>query len=61
MEIYELTIHELHEKLKAREVSSVEATKFFLARIAAVEEKVKSFITITPEEALKNAGQAQLT
>ncbi len=58
MEIYELTIHELHEKLKAREVSSVDATKSFLARIGAVEEKVKSFITVTPEEALKNAKEA---
>lgn len=58
MELYELTIHELHEKLKAREVSSVEATKSLLSRIDAVEEKVKSFITVTPEEALKNAEAA---
>jgi len=58
MELYELTIHELHEKLKKREVSSVEATKSLLARIDAVEEKVKSFITVTPEEALKNAEAA---
>ncbi len=58
MDLYELTIHELHDKLKKREVSSVEATKSLLARIEAVEEKVKSFITITPEEALKNAAAA---
>ena len=58
MELYELTIHELHEKLKKREVSSVEATKSLLSRIESVEEKVKSFITVTPEEALKNAEAA---
>jgi len=58
MELHELTIHELHEKLKNREVSSVEATKSLLGRIDAVEDKVKSFITVTPEEALKNAEAA---
>ncbi len=58
MELYELTIHELHELLKNGEVSSVEATKSLLSRIEAVEGKVKSFITVTPEEALKNAGEA---
>jgi len=58
MELFELTIHELHEKLKQREVSAVEAAESLLARIDAVEEKVKSFITVTPEEALKNAEAA---
>ena len=33
MELFELTIHELHGKLKSREVSSVEATRAMLARI----------------------------
>ncbi len=58
MELYELTIHELHEKLKKREVSSVEATQACLDRIEAVEGKVHSFITVTPEEALKGAAEA---
>jgi aspartyl-tRNA(Asn)/glutamyl-tRNA(Gln) amidotransferase subunit A len=58
MELYELTIHELHDKLKKREVSSVEATVSILERIDAVENTVKSFITVTPEEALKNAEAA---
>ncbi len=58
MELYELTIHELHEKLKKREVSSVEATQACLDRIEAVEEKVHAFITVTPEEALKAAAEA---
>jgi len=58
MELYELTIHELHRKLKNREVSSVEATRSMLERIGAVEDRVRSFITVTPEEALKNAEAA---
>jgi aspartyl-tRNA(Asn)/glutamyl-tRNA(Gln) amidotransferase subunit A len=58
MELYELTIHELHEKLKSREVSSVEAARSVLERIDSVEDTVKSFITVTREEALKNAEAA---
>jgi aspartyl-tRNA(Asn)/glutamyl-tRNA(Gln) amidotransferase subunit A len=58
MEIFELTIHELHDKLKRKEVSSVEATKAVLARIEAVDGKVNAFITVTPEEALASAAAA---
>src|SRR6266545_4987224 len=58
MELYELTIHELHEKLKRKEVSSVEATRSLLSRIDAVEDRVNAFITVTPEEALKDAEAA---
>ena len=58
MELFELTIHELHEKLKRREVSSVEATKSLLARIEATEPKVGAFITVTADEALAAAEEA---
>jgi aspartyl-tRNA(Asn)/glutamyl-tRNA(Gln) amidotransferase subunit A len=58
MELFELTIHELHEKLKKREVSSVEATRSCLGRIAAVDDRVNAFITVTTEEALQAAGEA---
>ena len=58
MELFELTILELHDKLKKKEVSSVEATQSLLARIEAVERKVNAFITVTPEEALANAAEA---
>jgi aspartyl-tRNA(Asn)/glutamyl-tRNA(Gln) amidotransferase subunit A len=58
MELYELTIHELHALLKSGEVSSVEATRAMLGRIDAVEDKVRAFITVTPEEALKDAEAA---
>jgi len=58
MELYDLTIHELHERLKKRDVSSVEATQACLDRIAAVDDRVRAFITVTGDEALKSAAQA---
>ncbi|ACM18750.1 aspartyl/glutamyl-tRNA(Asn/Gln) amidotransferase, A subunit [Geotalea daltonii FRC-32] len=58
MELFELTIHELHDKLKKKEVSSVEATESMLARIEAVEPKVNAFITVTADQALKDAAEA---
>jgi len=58
MELFDLTIHELHDKLKRKEVSSVEATRALLARIEATDARVNAFITVTPEEALKGAEAA---
>jgi aspartyl-tRNA(Asn)/glutamyl-tRNA(Gln) amidotransferase subunit A len=52
------TIHEAAEKLAQREISSVELTRAHLERIDKLEERVKSFITVTPELALKQAEQA---
>jgi aspartyl-tRNA(Asn)/glutamyl-tRNA(Gln) amidotransferase subunit A len=58
MDIFELSIHELHNKLMARQISSVEAATAMLARIEAVEPQVNSFITVTPEQALADAAAA---
>ncbi|MBT0652124.1 Asp-tRNA(Asn)/Glu-tRNA(Gln) amidotransferase subunit GatA [Geomobilimonas luticola] len=58
MELYELTIHELHDRLKRKEVSSVEATRALLARIEATDPKVNAFITVTADEALTAAQEA---
>jgi len=58
MDICDLTIGELHRKLKSREVSSVEATRAMLARIDSVEKQVGAFITVTPEQALQDAEAA---
>jgi aspartyl-tRNA(Asn)/glutamyl-tRNA(Gln) amidotransferase subunit A len=58
MEIFELTLHELHQKLKAKELSCVEATRSMLARIDSVEERVNAYITVTPESALAEAEAA---
>jgi aspartyl-tRNA(Asn)/glutamyl-tRNA(Gln) amidotransferase subunit A len=58
MELFDLTIHELHDKLKRKEVSSVEVTRAMLARIEATDAKVNAFITVTAEEALQAAEEA---
>ncbi len=58
MEIFDLTIHELHDKLESKEVSSVEATRAMLARIEATDPKIGSFITVTKEQALAEAEAA---
>ena len=43
------TIHEAHELLKNKKISSVELTKAYLERIAKVEPKVRAFMTVTDE------------
>jgi len=58
MEMTELTIHELHGKLLARELTSTELTRAFLDRIAATDEKVNAFITVCEESALAQAAEA---
>lgn len=58
MDIVDQSIHELHQRLKSREVSSVEATKALLARIENLEPQIGSFITVTPEQALADAAAA---
>lgn len=58
MELWQLTVHQAHQLLKRREISSVELTKAVLERIGAVESKVKAFLTITDDVALKMAEDA---
>ena len=53
-----LTIMEARDLLTRREVSSVELTRACLERIGAVEDTVRSFITLTPELALAQAEAA---
>jgi aspartyl-tRNA(Asn)/glutamyl-tRNA(Gln) amidotransferase subunit A len=54
-ELYQLTIHEAHELLKQRKISSTELTKSVLKRIAEVEGKVRACVTIVEDVALKEA------
>ncbi|MEQ8201455.1 MAG: Asp-tRNA(Asn)/Glu-tRNA(Gln) amidotransferase subunit GatA [Syntrophomonadaceae bacterium] len=55
MELHELTVYELQELLAAGKTSSAEIVKSVLARVDAVESEVKSFITVTGEQALEKA------
>ena len=55
VELYQMTIHELHGLLRKREVSAEEIARSVLERIAAVEEKVKAYVRVAPEAALAQA------
>jgi len=55
-EFLELT--ELRKLLDEKKVSSVELTKYFLARIKALDKNLNSFLTVTQEEAFKQAAAA---
>jgi len=55
---HQLTIHEAHQLLKEKKLSSVELTKACLKRTKEVESKLQALVTMTGEEALKQAEQA---
>ncbi len=58
MELHRLTIHEALALMRQKEISSVELTEAVLNRIDAVDEKLKAYITVTPDEALEQAKEA---
>ena len=58
MKLYELTIHQAHQLLKNREVSSLELTRAVLEHIEKTEEKVHAFVSVTADQALIQAAQA---
>ena len=58
MSLYQLTAHELHEKLKARDITSADLTQSVLNRIDAVEGQIEGYITLTKETALQQAEAA---
>jgi aspartyl-tRNA(Asn)/glutamyl-tRNA(Gln) amidotransferase subunit A len=58
MNLYALTISKAHELLKKKEISSVELTGAVLDRIDRVEANVGAFITLTPENAMDRAREA---
>ena len=47
MELYELTAHELADKIAAREVSAREVTDSVLARIESTDAQVQAYLTVT--------------
>jgi aspartyl-tRNA(Asn)/glutamyl-tRNA(Gln) amidotransferase subunit A len=54
----ELTIHEAHQLLKEKKISSVELTEATLKHLHEVEEKVHACTTVTGEQAIKDARAA---
>jgi aspartyl-tRNA(Asn)/glutamyl-tRNA(Gln) amidotransferase subunit A len=55
MNLNELTIKQANEGLNKKDFSSVELTKACLAQIKKTDDKIKSFITVTEDLALKQA------
>ena len=58
MIINQLTIHQAHQLLRTKKLSSVELTKASLERIHQLEPKLHALVTITEESALKQAQKA---
>jgi aspartyl-tRNA(Asn)/glutamyl-tRNA(Gln) amidotransferase subunit A len=58
MELYQRTIHDLHDMLKKGETTSLAITESVLSRIAVVEEQVKAYISVTGDVARAQAQEA---
>ena len=58
MNLAALTIHDASEKLRRREISSVELTGAVFQRIDATEDKVHAYLTLARESAIEQAQQA---
>ncbi|MGH7145180.1 MAG: Asp-tRNA(Asn)/Glu-tRNA(Gln) amidotransferase subunit GatA [Planctomycetota bacterium] len=54
--MHELTATELRRRILARDVSCVESTRHFLARIRRFDPEIKAFLCVTEETALKQAA-----
>ena len=55
MPITDMTACELAAALTEKRLSSREATAAYLDRIAALDKEINSYITVTPEQAMKDA------
>jgi len=56
--LHQLTIHEAHRLLKEKKLSSVELTEAVLKGLHKVDDKVRACVTVTDEQALKDAREA---
>src|ERR1700730_17143674 len=58
-DVYYRPLTDVAADIKARRLSPVEVTKALLARIEALDPKLKSYTTVTPELALDQAHKAE--
>ncbi len=59
MELTSLNIHQAADLLKQKQISPIELTQAHLERIQQLDQRLNSFITLTPELALQQARQAE--
>ena len=57
MELYELTVHELMDKLNKKEITSEDITKSYINRINEKENNVQAFVTVLSESAENKAKE----
>lgn len=57
MELYELTVHELKEKLDKKEITSKQIVESYGKQIDAKENDVKAFVTVTKDSAIEKAEE----
>jgi hypothetical protein len=57
--LHYLSISELSELFKAKQLSPLEVTRWMLERIDALDGRLKSYATVTAESALEQAAQAE--
>lgn len=58
MNLYELTIHEAHDLLRQKKISSAELTRSVLGRIHDTDSRVGAYITLAGETAMAQAEAA---
>jgi len=56
-DLHYLSLDEVARRLKARKLSSVDATRAILDRIETLDPGLKSYATVTPERALQDAAR----
>jgi amidase len=56
-DLHYLSLDEVSRRLKARKLSSAEATRAILDRIGKIDRKLGSYATLTPERALADAAR----
>ena len=59
MNITDLTVHELKEKIDSKELTITEITKAYTDRIIEKEPQVEAFVTTLTDEAMKKAEEIQ--
>jgi aspartyl-tRNA(Asn)/glutamyl-tRNA(Gln) amidotransferase subunit A len=57
MDLCRLTIHELHDLLVRKEVTSREVTEAFYDRIRCLDDRIQAYLLLTEEEAFRKAEE----
>jgi aspartyl-tRNA(Asn)/glutamyl-tRNA(Gln) amidotransferase subunit A len=57
MELHELTITQVHEKLINKEVSAAELVRAFLTRINDMDKEIAAFLSVFKDSAMSQAKE----